>query len=99
MKCADFEFIEEYLRGEIAPQEQREFKEHLASCPACRQALERENRLDDLLRRQPLIPAPKGLSARVMSSLKSQRAPYSISDRLWAIGLGMVLAAVGGVLG
>jgi len=99
MSCAKIAFIEEYLRGEITPAERSEFERHLASCPRCRQAVEREKRFDELLRGQPQLAAPAMLRERVMKGLDSPKLFFSFSDRIWMIGLGLVLAAIGAMIG
>ena len=99
MNCAKIAFIEAYLRDEFSPAERAEFERHLAACPRCRQAVEREQRFDELLRGRPLLAAPATLRERVLKGLDSPKLLFSFSDRIWMIGLGLVLAAIGAIIG
>ena len=99
MNCAKIDFIEQFLRGDTAAAERSEFERHLTACPRCRQALERERSFDALLRARPLLAAPATLRERVMKGLDSPKLFFSFSDRTWMIGLGLVLAAIGAIIG
>ena len=99
MNCATITFIEEYLRDETAPSVRSEFERHLAVCLRCRQGVERERSFEAMLRGQSLLLAPATLRARVMEGLDAPKLSFSFSDRIWIIGLGLVLAAIGAIIG
>ncbi len=82
MNCAKTAFIEEFLRGESTAAERSEFELHLASCPRCRLAVERERSFDELLRRRPLLAAPATLRERVMKGLDAPKLSVPFSDRI-----------------
>lgn len=55
--------------------------------------------MDHLLRNQARQKAPYGFRERVIAALGSQTAPGAYPDWLWALGLGLVVAVVGFLVG
>ena len=69
MKCPDLHLIEDYLSGELQGPPRQELEAHLETCLPCQAVLDREKRMDDLLRRQPVLKAPLELRVRVLEAL------------------------------
>ncbi len=69
MNCADLR-LDEYLDGELADVDRRLAEEHLSSCGACREELERSRKLDALLRKVPAGAAPD--ADRFVSQVRSR---------------------------
>lgn len=67
---------EDYLNRALVPRDQAAFVAHLTFCAACRQTVESQRHLDDLLRRAMAErePLPYGITARVRSLLWRQEA-------------------------
>lgn len=99
MKCPELEILEDYAAGELSPERRLEVEAHLEGCASCRRALLREQHLDDLLRHQERLKAPVGFRERVIAALGRQTTAGSYPDWLWALGLGLVVAVVGFLVG
>lgn len=99
MNCPSLQRFEDYLSGELSGDELRQFEEHLQSCASCRQALEGEKQLDDLLRSQPLMKAPQGFSRRVMANLTFVEKSSTLPDWLMALALGLIISFTGFMIG
>jgi hypothetical protein len=67
------EILEEYRRGELAPDRARAVAAHLETCPECRALLERDETLIALIRALPCPPAPSAL-VRQVRALGTARA-------------------------
>ncbi|HDH57038.1 MAG TPA: hypothetical protein ENF16_00335 [Bacteroidetes bacterium] len=99
MKCPPLQMIEDYLSGELPAEDRIRLEEHLESCVSCRKVLSRERELDDLLRYQPILKAPEGLYARIMSKLPAQEKTALLPDCLTALAFGLLLAFGGFMVG
>lgn len=95
MKCPSIEQFEDFLHGELTAQAEHQFEEHFKTCPACRMVLERERRLDELLRGQSLIRAPEGFTQRVLTALTSAKSSSTLPDWLQAFALGLIVTFLG----
>ncbi len=80
--------IQLYLDKELTGQDLEEFHAHLEECPACRNQLEAEEELSDLLHRsRPLYSAPDALRKRVMRAAElfpstATHAPVRLRKRI-----------------
>src|SRR5262249_20129472 len=83
-----------YLGKWLTREEQVEFEAHLANCPDCRQFVQEQQRLDDLLARAnaALVPVPTALIDQVNHRLRRARRRRAA---VWAAGL----AAAGVLIG
>lgn len=79
---------------EIAPEEAESLREHLETCPDCRRAAEREQRVDDVLQRAMRhVPAPAaGLEERILLKLSQQRRPRPWT---WVAAAAALLVTIG----
>ena len=87
--CEDYGAnIQLYLDKELTGQDLEEFHAHLEECPACRNQLEEEEELSDLLHRsRPLYSAPDALRKRVMRTAElfpstTTHAPLGLRRRI-----------------
>jgi hypothetical protein len=99
MNCPEEQFLEEFLQGEASANDGAAFQQHLESCAPCRLRLEKERQFDGLLRTVPLLKAPAELRQQVLAALQNVRHGFSLPDRLWVIGLALVCAGVGALVG
>jgi anti-sigma factor RsiW len=76
MRCEEYQtWFAEYLARALPAPQRRELEDHLAICSACRQDLEAERRLDQLLAAQPLAQPPPDFTLQVLARLQRERAP------------------------
>lgn len=99
MKCPPLKIFEDYLSGDLPTEERLRLEVHLESCASCRKVLSREKELNDLLRNQPMLKAPEGLHARIMSRLPALEKPAILPDWLTALAFGLLLAFGGFMVG
>lgn len=99
MKCPELTLIEEYASGELAEEAGRELEAHLESCVSCRAILDRERRLNDLLRAQVLLKAPPQLRLRVMETLETESSDRAVPEWFWVLGMGVAVVLMGLILG
>jgi predicted anti-sigma-YlaC factor YlaD len=95
------ERIYAYLDGEIKGAELRALEAHLASCPACREAVAARRRIAEAAESLPAFEVPDGFAASVMARIgpKAARKPLMRRPRAWAAGAaGLALAGAGWVL-
>lgn len=98
------ERIYAYLDGEIKGVELRALKEHLDSCPACREALAARRRIAAVAESLPSFVVPDGFAASVMARITPKAAARKSllrrSRGWWAAGAvaGLALAGAGWVL-
>jgi anti-sigma factor (TIGR02949 family) len=72
-----------YLDGDLEGQELEVFRSHLSSCLNCREHLEKEKALSQLLRRaRPLYTAPASLRTRVSTAVESSPSISAVTNRL-----------------
>jgi predicted anti-sigma-YlaC factor YlaD len=95
------ERIYAYLDGEMEEAEMRALEAHLASCPACREAVAARRRIAEAAESLPSFEVPDGFAASVMARIgpKAARKPLMRRPRAWAAGAaGLALAGAGWVL-
>jgi hypothetical protein len=71
------ESISLYISGELPEHFRAELEGHMRECPFCSAELSAAGSLEELLREQPLEPAPANLSSRVMHAVDE----FEISSR------------------
>lgn len=89
MTCSDVR-LDEYLDGELGDIDRRLAEEHLSTCAACREELERSRKLDVLLRKVPAGAAPD--ADRFVSEVRSRSrraAPWRMAAAA-AIAIGVL---------
>lgn len=65
-RCGEYnEILSAYLDGELTPAERVVLLQHLASCPACRAALDEYRAIGSRIRALPPVQAPESLTASV----------------------------------
>jgi predicted anti-sigma-YlaC factor YlaD len=90
-----------YLDGEMDGPEVRALEEHLASCPACREAVAERRRIAEAAESLPSFEVPDGFAASVMARIAPKAARKSLLRRpvAWAsVAAGLALAGAGWVL-
>lgn len=91
--------LSEYLDGLLTPGEAERVAEHVRTCPQCRQQLEKEKHLLDLLGRLPVTPAPPELLPNIMRELSpSQTAPSRTARIVTLPRLAAISAAAAALL-
>ncbi len=75
MKCNEArERFQAYADGELAAPEREQVQAHALTCPSCRRELDAALRIENLLRNQPFVAAPKDLGPAVIAKIKAGRA-------------------------
>jgi predicted anti-sigma-YlaC factor YlaD len=95
------ERIYAYLDGEMEEAEMRALEAHLASCPACREAVAARKRIAEAAESLPSFEVPDRFAASVTARIgpKAARKPLMRRPRAWAAGAaGLALAGAGWVL-
>jgi anti-sigma factor (TIGR02949 family) len=102
MTCDDAAgVLDPYVDGELAPDEAASFLQHVETCAACRDRLERRRALRRAVRRVPYHAAPERLRSAVAAAVAAAPPRRSIRPLLaWAamLLLGVSLGATGAVL-
>ena len=86
--------------GTLDRARQEQLDTHLATCATCRDALECQTKMWELLSRGPSAPVPLGFSTRVMASLESDPASGesswmdALNWRAWTFRLTPVAATL-----
>jgi predicted anti-sigma-YlaC factor YlaD len=75
MNCLGPDRMDLYLEGEMDGTERREFEEHIARCPACREALEDRRVFERALSSLPDIEIPPDFARTVLDRLPASPAP------------------------
>ena len=86
MRCRDVQQIIVLGSGPgLAGPQDEQVQSHLRSCPTCRQALERQTRLQSLLQACEIPAVPEEFAERVLARVESQpiAMPLSILPRPW----------------
>lgn len=108
MRCDEFQtWFTDYLSQALPAPQRRELEDHLALCPSCRQDLEAERRLDQMLAAQPLAPPPPDFTLQVLARTHREGAavpnlgkwllnglPYTASAAALLVGLNRVFGAL-----
>ncbi|MBN1901239.1 zf-HC2 domain-containing protein [Candidatus Sumerlaeota bacterium] len=81
------EKFEDYLLGNLSPDEKKEMEEHLASCDECRREMEKEKRLLELFQTMERKSAPVILRERALDFARKQKEKESG----WKARLGAIL--------
>lgn len=88
------ERLQDWLDGELSPDQAAAFERELLADPALRQAAEAQRAMRDLLRQQGPVPAPPGFADRVFDALDDEpavvrlapwRAPLGVPLQGWAL--------------
>lgn len=75
MRCRDSRNKLELLSAQaLTPAERAQIETHLETCGACREALAKARRLEDLLLAAPAAPVPEGFAGRVIAQARLQQA-------------------------
>lgn len=82
--------------GTLDRARQEQLDTHLATCATCRDALECQTKMWELLSRGPSAPVPLGFSTRVMASLESGESSWmdALDWRAWTFRLTPVAATL-----
>lgn len=103
MKCSAIQKkLSAYLDGEVAAIEKRNIEAHLASCPACQNALRVLSRVNDDLKLVPDMEVPPYFYTRLRQRIKDQGSAVPLLERIrrFALpGLAVVLTLLALVLG
>lgn len=73
-----------YLDGAIKPREHDRLREHLISCEACRDDLERYRRMAVCLARVEPVAPPVDLATRIRVQVAQANGPRNVAHYLWA---------------
>ncbi|NKB65890.1 MAG: hypothetical protein GKR89_02400 [Candidatus Latescibacteria bacterium] len=95
------ELIADFAAGDLVPIQRDLVRQHVASCPDCRQVLAAERRLDALLSQQPLARPPADFTRRVLGRVISPWTVPVPARRPWLEGVliaGVVLTVLAWVL-
>ena len=90
MKCLSIEQIYLYIGQEFSPAEKKEIKEHLASCPKCKNAFEERKLLVQAAESLPLWETPPQFTKQVMARIFS----IKILPSAWIKAAAAALASV-----
>ena len=107
-RCDEFQpWFADYLSQALPAPLRHQLEDHLTLCPACRQDLETERRLDQLLAAQPLAPPSPDFTLQVLARLHRERAPapglgqwllnglpYAASAIALLVGLNRIIGAL-----
>jgi predicted anti-sigma-YlaC factor YlaD len=66
--------LELFAAQELTPEDRAQVEAHLKACDACREALAKVRRLEDLLLTVPVPPVPEGFAGRVVAQARAQQA-------------------------
>lgn len=76
--------LEAYAAQEVTPRVRAGIEGHLRSCLACREALDRQKKLETLIRSVPAPPVPDGFAGRLMSRARvREESPRRVSPSEW----------------
>ncbi|NLS94951.1 MAG: hypothetical protein GXX96_22575 [Planctomycetaceae bacterium] len=79
MRCRDVQSkLDLSVRQQLTSVESVQMEAHLASCPACRKALAKLRRLEDLLVAAPVPPIPEGFAERVIVQVRAQQTAMAL---------------------
>jgi anti-sigma factor RsiW len=75
MTCREFtELLQEYVNGELPPEEDERVQIHLEACPPCVFLIETYRLTITISRKLPLVEMPADTAARLQAALSGQRA-------------------------
>jgi len=87
----------DYLEGLLSGRARRRLEAHLKDCPACRQSLESERRLFEMLGALERRQAPPGFAARTLEAVMTRR-PAQARPRAWLPRRAWILIPAAAVL-
>ncbi|MBV8100355.1 MAG: anti-sigma factor, partial [Verrucomicrobia bacterium] len=90
-------FLDAYLDGELEPEKRAELEQHLASCPECKQKLDRLRRLREFFTASaPHYPAPPELKGKVLARLDVTRRSNFIAlvRRPWLYAAALLIVSL-----
>lgn len=94
-KCEEVQgLVPVYLDGEATPEEAQKVAEHLEVCRECREDLEKERTLQEILRSLPEVKEPAYLRARIYASIRRT----SLVQRAFKWGFATFAAAAASLL-
>ena len=74
MRCREVQDKLELLAAqELTPEERVRIEAHLETCAACRDAMAKVRRLEDMLLAAPVPPVPEGFAGRVVAQARAQQ--------------------------
>ena len=99
--------ISQYVDGELAPDEKKDFDAHLRSCASCREELEKTRAIHDLFASVEKFPAPYGFATRVLANLDEKerslvRRPFGFRPlflRTAQVAVALVVMTLGVISG
>ncbi|MCC7265225.1 MAG: zf-HC2 domain-containing protein [Candidatus Latescibacteria bacterium] len=98
--CDEFQsWFADYLSQALPAPQGHELEDHLVLCPNCRQDLEAERHLDQLLATQPLAPPPPDFTLQVLARIQRERAPAPGLGRWLLRGLPYAASALALLVG
>jgi len=99
MTCLTLKKLYAYLDGDLAGREKKAAEEHLASCPACRDALEERRRMLQAVETLPAFDVPDDFARSVLDRIPVAAAlePSKAKTPRWwaAVAAGFATFAVG----
>ena len=92
MNCKDINtHIDDFLAGELDPQETALFQQHMATCDDCQRNVAARQNMLEMLGSLPYEAADENFEQRVLDKVKQRHAPHS--KRHFAAGFATALAA------
>ena len=91
------DFMDEYLAGELSPEQERKVIEHVDSCPYCAEAFRKEKQLRDMFSAMERKKPPPELEAAVMRRLEQEKAETKPEKRgsAWILTIPRIRIAMG----
>jgi hypothetical protein len=75
MRCREVQYkLDLFVTQELTSAELARIEAHLESCAACRKALAKLLRLEDLLVAAPVPPVPEGFAGRIVARARGQQS-------------------------
>ena len=94
MICLKLERLYAYLEGDLAGRDKKAVEDHVASCPACREALEVRRVLLQAAETLPAFEVPGDFARAVMDRIAPERSKAKTSGWLMAAAVGAATFAV-----
>lgn len=93
MDCRDVdELLDAYMDRELEPAQSASVREHVATCPGCRQRLADRESLGLAVRRAPYHAAPDALRMKLTATRARPRVSHGLA---WAASLALVASLAG----
>jgi len=87
------DILSEYIDGELAPELRRDLEQHVAECARCRAALDTLRRTAEAVRDLPKVPAPRGLSKTILTTIGATAPAVRARTRRWMLAANAVAFA------